>query len=78
MTSAPNVSQLQIASEFKASAHVSSIEHWQPVSEGSLAPLQYVLTTPLRFIQDEYLVSGFTLQVCLIDCVQFVEISANA
>ena len=65
--SAPIVSQLQIESEFKDSAHVPSMEHWQPVSEGSLAPLQYVFATPSRLSQDEYLVSGFTVQVCLID-----------
>ena len=78
VTSAPNVSQLQIESEFKASAHVPSMEHWQPVSEESLEPLQYVFTTSSRFIQDAYLVRGFTVQVCLIDWLQLVEISAKA
>ena len=75
---APKVSQLQTESEFKASTQVPSIKHWQPVSEGSLVPLQYVFTIPLRFIQEEYFVSGFTVHVCLIDWLQLVEISAKA
>ena len=45
---APTVSQLQIGSKMADFTHVPSSEHWQPVSEASLAPLQYVLTTPFR------------------------------
>ena len=45
---APIVSQLQTVSPLGAFAHDPSSEHWQPVSEESLAPLQYVLTTPSR------------------------------
>ena len=44
----PTVSQLQIGSKIADFAHVLSSEHWQPVSEASLAPLQYVFATPFR------------------------------
>ena len=45
---APNVSQLQTGCAFGSFAHVPSSEHWQPVCDASLAPLQYVFTTPFR------------------------------
>ena len=45
---APKVSQLQTGCAFGIFAHVPSSEHWQPVSEEFLAPLQYLFTTPFR------------------------------
>ena len=48
----PIVSQLQIEFPIGDFSQVPSSEHWQPVSEEFLAPLQYVLATPFRSFQE--------------------------